>query len=114
MESIEIKIAKDFSYTPGPRYIDEGKNSGEKFRQEILADVFKRAISDNKKVIVDLDGTDGYGTSFLEESFGGLVRNDGIDYNEILKRLEIISNEEEYLKDDVYEYLKDANDEMAE
>lgn len=113
MESIEIKIAKDFSYTPGPRYIDEGKNSGEKFRKEILAAALKKAIAMNKKVIVDLDGTDGFGTSFLEESFGGLVRNDEIDYNEIIKRLEIISNEEEYLKDDVHEYLKDAYDELS-
>lgn len=113
MESIEIKISRDFSYSPGPRYIDEGKNSGEKFRKEILKDAFNRAISEDKKIIVDLDGTDGYGTSFLEESFGGLIRDDGIDYDEIIKRLEIISKEEEYLKDDVYEYLKDAHDETA-
>lgn len=113
MESIEIKIAKDFSYTPGPRYIDEGEYSGEKFRKNILACVFKKAINENKKVIVDLDGTDGYGTSFLEESFGGLIRNDGIKYNEIIDRLEIISNEEEYLKDDVFEYLKDAHNEIS-
>ncbi len=112
MESIEIKIARDFSCTPGPRYIDEGKNSGEKFRKEILANIFEKAISENKKIIVDLDGTDGYGTSFLEESFGGLIRNDKIDYNEIIKRLEIISNEEEYLKDDIYEYLKDAHNDL--
>lgn len=113
MESIEIKIASKFSYSPGPRYIDEGKNSGEKFRQDILADVFKKAIAEDKKVVVDLDGTDGYGTSFLEESFGGLIRNDGIDYQEIIDRLEIISHEEEYLKDDVYEYLKDAYNETS-
>lgn len=113
MESIEIKIARDFSYAPGPRYIEEGKNSGEKFRQELLAAAFQKAIFEDKKVIVDLDGTDGYGTSFLEESFGGLIRNDGIPYDEIIKRLEIISKEEEYLKDDVYEYLKDANDENS-
>lgn len=113
MESIEIKIARDFSYTPGPRYIEEGKNSGEKFRQEILTAAFQKAISEDKKVIVDLDETDGYGTSFLEESFGGLIRNDGIPYNEIIDRLEIISKEEEYLKDDVYEYLKDAHDENS-
>ena len=113
MESIEIKIAKDFSYTPGPRYIDEGKNSGEKFRKEILADIFKRAIKENKNIIVDLDGTDGYGTSFLEESFGGLIRDNRIDYNEIIKRLTIISTEEEYLKDDVYNYLEDAKNEMS-
>lgn len=113
MESIEIKIARDFSFSPGPRYIDEGKNSGEKFRKEILTNAFKKAIKENKKVIVDLDGTDGYGTSFLEESFGGLIRVDGISYNEIIKRLEIISNEEDYLKSDVYEYLKDAYDETS-
>lgn len=113
MESIEIKIARDFSFSPGPRYIDEGKNSGEKFRKEILATAFQKAIEENKKVIVDLDGTDGYGTSFLEESFGGLIREDGISYEEIMKRLEIISNEEDYLKSDVYEYLKDAHDETS-
>ncbi len=112
MESIEIKIARDFSYSPGPRYIDEGKNSGEKFRKEILADAFSRAIAENKKIIVNLDGTDGYGTSFLEESFGGLIRVDKLPYDEIIKRLEIISKEENYLEDDVYEYLKDANNEI--
>lgn len=113
MESIEIKISRDFSYSPGPRYINEGKNSGEKFRKEILKDAFTRAINEDKKIVVDLDVTDGYGTSFLEESFGGLVRDDGINYDEIIKRLEIISKEEEYLKDDVYEYLKDAHDETT-
>ncbi|MEX2345698.1 MAG: STAS-like domain-containing protein [Balneolaceae bacterium] len=114
MESIEIKIARDFNYSPGPRYIDEGKNSGEKFRKEILKDAFSRAITENKRVIVDLDGTDGYGTSFLEESFGGLIRDEGLAYDEIIKRLEIISNEEDYLKNDVYEYLKDAQDENSD
>lgn len=113
MGSIEIKIASDFSHTPGSRYIEEGKNSGEKFRKEILAKSFKEAIAEDKKIVVNLDGTDGYGTSFLEESFGGLIRNDGIDYQEIVNRLEIISYEEEYLKQDVYEYLKDAYNEIS-
>ena len=39
----------------------------------------------NVKLIVDLDGTAGLGTSFLEESFGGLIRRDHINYN-ILKQ----------------------------
>ena len=37
------------------------------------------------RLIVDLDGTAGLGTSFLEESFGGLIRRDHINYN-ILKQ----------------------------
>jgi len=36
MQSIKINIARDFSPTPGPRYIHEGNNSGELFRKEIL------------------------------------------------------------------------------
>ena len=113
MESIEIKISSDFSFSPGPRYIDEGKNSGEKFRKEVLYPKFKEAIDNNKNIIVDLDGTDGYGTSFLEEAFGGLIRINGLSYEKILNCLTIVSEEEDYLEDDVYEYLKDANEEST-
>ena len=87
MESIEIKIARDYSFSPGPRYIDEGKNSGEEFRKEVLYPKFKDAIDTNNKIIVDLDGTDGYGTSFLEEAFGGLIRINRLSYEKILELL---------------------------
>jgi len=111
MESIEIRIARDFSPTPGPRYIQEGKNSGEKFRREVLFPKVQEAIVGGINFIVDLDGTDGFGTSFLEESFGGLIRHEGLKYEDIISKMTLISNEEEYLKDDVYEYLKDAYEE---
>jgi len=113
MGLIEINIGKDFSYSPGPRYIEEGKHSGEQFRKEILYPKIKEALASDSKVIVNLDGTNGYGTSFLEEAFGGLIRINELDYNEIISHLVIISNEEDYLKDDVYEYLKDANEETS-
>lgn len=109
MQSIEIKIARDFSTTPGPRYIKEGENSGELFRQSKLLPAFKKAIAENKKLIIDLDGTAGYGTSFLEESFGGLIRIENIKYKEIIDNLEFVSNEEEFLKEDILFYLKDAD-----
>lgn len=111
MQSIEINIARDFSISPGPRYIHEGKNSGELFRKEILLEKVNQAISEKKKLIVTLDGTDGYGTSFLEEAFGGLIRNDNISYKDIISILDIISEEEDYLKEDVFQYLKDAHEE---
>ena len=110
MESIKINIARDFSATPGPRYIKESEvdNSGEAFRQKILYPNFLKALKENKKLIVNLDGTAGYGTSFLEESFGGLIRIEKMDYDIILKNLEIISHEEEFLKEDILNYLHDA------
>ncbi|OEY71751.1 STAS-like domain-containing protein [Salegentibacter salarius] len=109
MDSIKIKVAKDFSPFPGSRYEKEGENSGEKFRRDFLAPAFKKAIDEDKKVLVDLDGTAGYGTSFLEEIFGGLVRDNDFDYKEIKKRLDIISLEEEYLEEDAWEFIDDAH-----
>lgn len=108
MDPIKIKIAKDFSLTPGPRYIKEGLNSGELFRNEILFPMLKKAIEEDIKIVVDLDGTAGYGTSFLEEAFGGLIREEKMDYNLISSKIEIISNEEDFLIDDIKQYLKDA------
>ncbi|TWI96827.1 uncharacterized protein DUF4325 [Mucilaginibacter frigoritolerans] len=111
MDRITVKIARDFSRTPGPRYIKEGKWSGEQFRTEKFYSIFDDAIKNDKIVVVDLDGTLGYGTSFLEEIFGGLIREHHLDYNQILNHLELISNEEPYLMTDIFAYLKDAHEE---
>lgn len=111
MKKIRISILKDFSPTPGPRYIHEGKYSGELFRQDVLFPKVSEAIKNNIQFEVNLDGTAGYGTSFLEESFGGLIRIHNLSYHEITSLMTLISNEEGYLIDDVNEYLKDAYEE---
>lgn len=106
-----LKISTDFSDIPGPRYINEGAYSGEKFRQELLFPKLKEAIDNGSILVIDFDGTQGYGTSFLEEAFGGLIRDNHLLYDDIIKHISIISIEEPYLKDDVMEYLKDATNE---
>lgn len=110
MESVIFKIAKEFSKTPGPRYIHEGPNSGELLRTSKFFELFRNAIEHGKIVTVDLDGTAGYGTSFLEEIFGGLIREHNLDYKQIKSHLKIISDEEPYLIKDIFHYLSDAND----
>lgn len=60
----------DFTKYPGPRYIKLGSNSGEEFREKYLIEKLKQ----DPEVIVNLDGVLGYGSSFLEEIFGGVVR----------------------------------------
>lgn len=105
---IKLIIQTEFSSTPGPRYIKEGDFSGEALRKDILAKKLRRAIDDNTKLFVDLDGTSGYGTSFLEEAFGGLIREDGFSRKTIQDHVEIKSEEEEYLLEDIEEYLNDA------
>ena len=110
MKSIEIKISRDFTPTPGPRYIKESDidNSGESFRKKILYPTFLRALESKMRLVVDLDGTAGYGTSFLEESFGGLIREEHMDYSIIMNNLDLISVEESFLIEDINHYLEDA------
>lgn len=69
-----IDIGAQFSMTPGPRYISDGPFSGELFRREFL----EKAFRESDLVVVKLDKPDGYGASFLEEAFGGLVRVFGL------------------------------------
>lgn len=107
MDNITIAV-RDFSVIPGSRQRDEGKkaHSGQEFREDYLEPKFKEALSQNTKLKVDLDGTLGYGTSWLEEVFGGLARKYGKDL--VSKTLELKSDEEPYLIDDINEYIKNA------
>lgn len=73
--SIKISIAEDFSPTPGGRTATDGEFSGEAFREQLLAPAIAQAIAGRGTVVVDLDGAEGFPSSFLEEAFGGLVRH---------------------------------------
>ncbi len=103
-----FRIASDFSQTPGPRFIVEGDYSGEQFREDCLRGLMTRAIEEDKNVQIDLDGAAGYATSFLEEAFGGLIRENGFQLADIRKHLKITSKEEPYLIDDIRLYMEDA------
>lgn len=64
-----VKVT-EFTKYPGPRYIALGPNSGEEFREQYLVNALKK----DPEVSINLDGVLGYGSSFLEEIFGGIVR----------------------------------------
>ncbi|MCP3683822.1 MAG: STAS-like domain-containing protein [bacterium] len=101
-----ISIAKDFTTSPGARYKKYGKYSGEEFRETILKKYF--SDKDDKTIItIDLDGTYGYGSSFLEECFGGLAREYGSEV--VLQRLRFISNDDKLLVDEIKGYINDAD-----
>ena len=102
---IEINIAKDYTKTPGGRFKKEGEFSGEDFREKILIPKYLESEKKGVKLRVNLDGGYGYGSSFLEESFGGLVRQlKKVNIDNII----IISEEEPKLIDDIKNYIKDA------
>lgn len=102
----KLKVT-DFTEFPGPRFIALGPDSGEEYRDSVLIPAITEYGSD---IEIDLDGTMGYGSSFLEEAFGGLIRC-GIDPEivaEISKHL--ISNEDPSLVVEVQGYIKDQID----
>lgn len=100
---IQIDVASKFSHYPAGRYLEDGPNSGTRFREEFLVP----ALRTNEKVVVNLDDAMGYGSSFLEEAFGGLVRVRGFSPNELKDRLSFISNEEPFLIDEIWQYIND-------
>jgi hypothetical protein len=110
MENIELKISTDFSTTPGARYKEEGDFSGEEFRSEVLYPKYKEAKDKGCYLIINLDGTAGLGTSFLEESFGGLIRTNKVDYSELQKIIRYISKENPDYIDEILGYLRDAHE----
>jgi hypothetical protein len=96
MGIVVIEVAKDFSRTPGGRYIGDGPASGELFRNRVLAPRLTEGVRTGKKVVVLLDGVRGYLSSFLEEAFGGLVRECGFTQSELSRVLEIRANDPFY------------------
>ena len=98
-----ITVASDFSLSPAGRFLADGPFPGEKFREEILLP----ALREHEDVIVDLDGTSGMGSSFLEEAFGGLVRLAGFSEPQLRQRLHIRSSRQTY-EQRIWKYIHKA------
>lgn len=103
---IKINISKDYTTTPGARYKSDGPFSGEEFREKYLEPHFTNE-DDQSKIEINLDGAEGYPTSFLEEAFGGLVRKFG--KKRCLNRLIFISDEDKLLIEEIQNYMKETN-----
>ena len=105
---MEYNVARQFSRTPSARVFEEGKFPGAELRQ-IIAPLIKECIDKKESFIINLDGASGYGTSFLEEVFGGLIRNEEINYQDLKSVLHFITKEEPELEAEIWEYIDDAN-----
>lgn len=102
----KVSVKDDFSETPGGRTSEEGEHSGQEFLKRVLLPQFVQARIDAIQLEVNLDGTYGYSTGFLEEAFGGLARGEGKE--EVEMRLKLVSTEEPYLVDDILDYIRQA------
>lgn len=86
-----IRVA-DHAPSPGGRYIKDGEFSGEWFRNEFLVPALRNAVAGDDTLTVELDGTSGYGSSFLEEAFGGLIRKRYFEPQIVRSKLKIVAS----------------------
>lgn len=105
---MEYSISKQFTKIPGGRYITDGNFSGEEFRDTVLVRLIEEAMEKDEVVTINLDGTYGYPSSFLEESFGGLARIYG--KNKVSKYFSIISNDDPLQIERIKNYVEHANE----
>lgn len=84
---ISIQVAREFSRHPAGRFEKDGPYSGESFRRKFLVP----HLRNGEAITVDLDGARGYGSSFLEEAFGGLIR-EGFTLAQVRESVRILSS----------------------
>lgn len=89
---LEIKVS-DFTTTPWPRYKKQWTYSGEEFYDKILISAFEK-WDEKSPIIINLDGTRWYPSSFLSESFGRLYQKLGSE--EKWKKIKFISEDDPY------------------
>lgn len=101
-----INIAREFSETPMGRYHPtDGPDTGQRFREDFLVPALKQG-----PVTVDIDGTEGYGSSFLDEAFGGLVYESGFTAKDLHERLTIqgVGEKAPAYRKLIWEYIEEA------
>jgi len=99
-----IDIAKDFSKYPAGRRKIDGDFSAEYFRDDFLLPAFLN--KDISKIILKMDDVAGYSSSFLEETFGGLVRKN-LKKSEIESKIDFVTLDPN-LKIEIKQYINEA------
>lgn len=84
---VTVNVAENFSRFPSGRTPEDSKYSGELFRERFLLDPLAKGYS----IRIELDGPIGYGSSFLDEAFGGLTRDFGYSVKFLRDHIEFVS-----------------------
>ncbi|MDN3639634.1 STAS-like domain-containing protein [Simiduia curdlanivorans] len=104
-------IGKQFSEEPAGRYYSDGKGSGEEFREEVLVPLIRKLKSGDILEIRLDEGVESYGSSFLSESFGGLVAHGYFHSEELLSKLKFSYEDEdfEFYENRIFQYIKESS-----
>jgi hypothetical protein len=101
-------VVADYTDMPIGRNELDGPKNGADFRENHLIP----ALKEYEIVNVDFNGTLGTTPSFLEEVFGGAVRNRYITGQELMRRAPVVYKFQS-VKNNVKKYIKEAEDYVA-
>ncbi|WP_425641444.1 STAS-like domain-containing protein [Marinomonas gallaica] len=94
----------DYMRYPGPRYKKLGPDSGEMLRDDIIWPLFAK----DHDLVINLD-VKGFGSSFLDEAFTGLVLNYGLKRSDIEFLLENLMCESDCtIVEEIREYINNV------
>jgi hypothetical protein len=113
IDAVRINVAGEFSKFPSGRDDIDGPNNGTRFRKELLVPRFKAAVAQCAELTVELDEVLSFGSSFLEEAFGGMIRREGISKSDLMRVLKILPGREgnRRYSDAIYRYIQEARHE---
>jgi hypothetical protein len=97
------RIADSFTRYPAGRYKSDGPYTGEALREILI-----KLLKEEDQVYVVLDGALGYASTFLEECFGGIIREGVFDYTYLQKHMTLVSSEYPRYALDSWKYILDA------
>lgn len=103
-QAVCIRLATDFTRFPFGRYrSDSKKASGEVFRDDVLIP----KLAEAEQVTINLDGTIGLSSGFLEETFGGLVRKRLYTREQLRSKLVLVCNDTSIITE-INQYMDEA------
>lgn len=102
IETRTYNFAKEFTRFPGGRLRKDGPFSGEEFREDVLLPLLEQF----QLVKMDLSDTRGFGSSFIDESFGEVAKRLGLE--RVMRQLEFTVNDDPMLESLVLAKMKKA------
>lgn len=119
MTDFIINVGKDFTKRPMGRYASDGNSSGEAFytnhlipKLKALMEYNKEHPEDRKKLIIDFGTVSMCGGSWIEEAFGGAIRNSDIRPVELFDLIEVKLDGRKFLENIANNVYGDIRDEQ--
>jgi len=102
-EPIKYNFSEEYTKYPGGRFERLGPFSGEDFRENVLRDYFNSGT----KIKIDATGiVTSFSPSFLDEAFGQLAREYGLQ--KFVETVELFSSDNPGLKEKMMYYVERA------